>query len=325
MNSSVRNIHAGPMTMGHRYRLQAAILTAMWSYVPMAVCAADAPSVPAGHVHAGHGATRGAAMPWTRYPTLKVMVGGEGRQRRDVTLIPRNVVPVSVDAYASDPQAENYHRQLDYDLIEAKLNQPSAGGFFWLSAREEQADKVLVASTVYYLSERGSKNPTGMFMQQKNMLEIIPQPFPREHTRYRANENWKFLVRFSGQPLAQQNVHLITQNGSHAELVTDVKGMVSVRLPDDFGAGAQAADAGKHSHGRAAADFVLAAERVAGGKTYVTGFNSSYGPDAYAQRSLAMGLGFLLLGMMGATPLLRNRKAAHKDRSASGAVGKQEA
>ena len=48
------------------------------------------------------------------------------------------------------------------------------------------------------------------------------------------------------------------------------------------------------------------------GKTYLTGFNNSYGPDAFDQRSLAAGLGFMLLGMMGAAPLLRNRKMAKK-------------
>jgi len=57
---------------------------------------------------------------------------------------------------------------------------------------------------------------------------------------------------------------------------------------------------------------VLATEHAEGGKTYLTGFNSSYGPDAFDQRSLAMGLGFTLLGMMGAVPLLRQRKAATK-------------
>lgn len=44
----------------------------------------------------------------------------------------------------------------------------------------------------------------------------------------------------------------------------------------------------------------------------MTAFNASYGPDAFDQRSMAMGLGFTLLGMMGAVPLLRQRKAANK-------------
>jgi hypothetical protein len=151
-----------------------------------------------------------------------------------------------------------------------------------------------------------------MFMQQKHELEIIPQPHPREHSRYRANEDWRFLVRFNGQPLPGQIVYLETSNGSMAEFVSDAQGVFVLHVPDDFKAEEKGGQASGHNHGRRGADLVLAAEYTGQGKNYLTAFNSTYGPDAFENRSLAMGLGFTLLGMLGAAPLLRKRRAEHK-------------
>lgn len=250
---------------------------------------------------------------WSSFPRLKMMMGGEGGEHKQVTLMPKNIAPSSVDAYSNDVGAANMHRQLPYDLVLATLDKPATGGFHWISAREEQADKVLVASMVYYMSERGSKDPTAMFMLQKNALEIIPQPFPREHSRYRANEDWQFLVRFNSRPLTQQKVMLETQNGSKTAFMSDAKGIVTVHFPNDFKAGAmQGGMAARNGDRRQSSDFVLAVELVNSKKTYITGFNGSYGPDAFSQRSLALGLGFTFFGMLGATPLLRHRKADKK-------------
>lgn len=274
--------------------------------------------------HAGHVEPAGAAgamaggagrpMVWTAFPTLKTRMSGESRERRVVSVIPQGIVANSIDAYSNDVGDDKGHRQLPLDMAGAKLDKPKAGGFHWLAAREEQGDKVRVASTVYFFTGSGAQNPTAMFMQQKHELEIIPQPYPREHSRYRANEDWKFLVRFNGKPLASHKVLMETANGTRAELVSDAQGVITVHIPDDFKTETRQKAAGGHDHGRRSADFVLAAEQVdyteKGGKSYLTAFNSSYGPDAFDQRSIAMGLGFTLLGMIGAAPLLRHRKQA---------------
>jgi hypothetical protein len=252
----------------------------------------------------------GKSMAWTAYPTLKTRMSGEGRDRRVVTVIPQGIVANSIDAYSNNLKDAKVHRQLPLDMAGAKLDKPESGGFHWLSAREEQADKVRVASTVYFFSDRGAQNPTALFMQQKHELQIIPQPYPREHSRYRANEDWKFLVHFNGKPLASQKVFLETANGTKAELASDAQGVVTIRIPDDFKTEARQNTAGGHEHGRRSSDFVLATEHADGGKSYLTAFNNSYGKDAFDQRSLAMGLGFTLLGMIGAAPLLRQRKNA---------------
>jgi hypothetical protein len=279
-----------------------------------------------GMVHEGTVAeNRTGPAAWTAFPILKTRVSGEGRERRVISVIPQGIVADRVDAFSSDIKDAKGRRQLPIEMAGARLDKPEAGGFHWLAAREEQPGKVVVASTVYFFSDRGGKNPTALFMQQKHELEIIPQPFPREHSRYRANEDWKFLVRFNGTPLANQKVTLETQNGTRSELLSDAKGLVALHIPDDFKPVPQQKAAGGHDHGRHGSDFVLAIEYAEGGKSYVTAFNGSYGPDAFDQRSLAMGLGFTLLGMIGAAPLVRQRKSEKADakRAAPGTTGEE--
>lgn len=245
---------------------------------------------------------------WTAFPTLKTRVSGQGRENRVVTVVPQGMVADSIDVYYSDIRHAEAHRRLPLEMAGAKLGKPAVGGFLWLAAREQRAGEIRVASTVYFSSERGGKNPTAMFMQQKNELEIVPQPYPREHSRYRAGEDWNFIVSFNANPLANRKVLLETLNGSKAEYLSDAMGVISVHIPDDFDAAPAQKAAGNHDHGRRSSDFVLAVEYAENGNNYLTAFNSSYGASALDQRSLAMGLGFTLLGMMGAAPLLRQRK-----------------
>jgi len=257
--------------------------------------------------HAHHAHTMRS---WTELPLLKTKASGESRERMVVSVVPQNIVADAVDAYSNKLADENGRRRLPLDMAGAKLDKPASGGFHWLAAREESGDTVRVASTVYYFGERGAENPTDMFMTQKHELEILPQPYPREHSRYRADEDWKFLVRFQGHPVAGQMVELETQNGTKSAWVSDAQGIVTVHLPDDFKAKAEGEEAGgSHGMGMRGADFVLAVRRADGdGKTYLTAFNAGYGKNAFDQRSIAMGLGFTLLGMLSALPLLRQRR-----------------
>jgi len=274
--------------------------------------------MPAGHDHAAMAGAMGMEgmgrpMAWTDLPILKTKMSGTKREDTVITIVPQNIVAANIDAYSNNLKDENAHRQLAMGMAGAKLDKPATGGFQILSAREEQAESVRVASTVYYFGERGAKNPTAMFMQQKNELEIIPQPYPREHSRYRADEDWKFLVRFKGQPLVNQKVALETSNGSKVETLTDAAGVLTLHIPDDFKPVEGKKEGASHDHGmRRGADLVLATEYVEGGKTYLTAFNSTYGADAYDKRNLAMGLGFALLGMASAAPLLRQKKTEKK-------------
>jgi hypothetical protein len=255
---------------------------------------------------------------WTQLPLLKARMKGQDMASRSVSMQPQNIAADAVEAWSNNLEDANSHRQLPMEMGGAPLDKPATGGFQMLTAREVQGDSVRVASTVHYFGERGGKNPTAMFDQVKHELEIVPQPYPREHSRYRANEDWQFAVRFKGQPLAGQKVMLETSNGSRAEFMTDTRGVVKVHVPDDFSAETEQSKG--ESHGmRRGADFVLAASHADGSLQYLTAFNSGYGEDAYTNRSLAMGLGFMLVGMLGAAPLLRQRKAAAKKEESANA------
>jgi hypothetical protein len=280
-----------------------------------------------GHPHGEHanmpgmngGSMMARPVSWTQLPLLKTRMSGESRETMVTTVVPQNIVANGIDAFSNNLKDDGARRQLPLEMAGAKLDKPANGGFHWLAAREESIDAVHIASTVYSFGERSPKDPTAMFMQQKHELEIIPSPFPREHSRYRANEDWKFIVHFNGQPLVGQKVVLETQNGSKAEWVSDAQGVVTVHVPDDFKPEEVKPEAGKHSHGMPGADFVLATEHAANGKTYLTAFNGSYGKNAFDKRSLEMGLGFTLLGMLGAVPLLRKRNTEKKNQETGNA------
>ena len=46
----------------------------------------------------------------------------------------------------------------------------------------------------------------------------------------------------------------------------------------------------------------------------MTAFNSSYGPNAFDKRSFTLGMGFVVLGMLGAVPLLFQRNTGSRSR-----------
>lgn len=179
------------------------------------------------------------------------------------------------------------------------------GNYHWLQAVEESALGVTTASTVHYFAAPGPA-PTAMLLAPKAELEIIPQPLPREHSRYRAGETWSFLVRFWGEPLANTDVRLKTSGGARREYRTDERGVAHVHFPVD---GTSEAHAGGHDHGRPEQHrFVLSVDmKGADGRRYLTTFNHNYGPPAGAGRSLPLGLGFLALGGLIALPLAMRR------------------
>lgn len=181
-----------------------------------------------------------------------------------------------------------------------------SGNYHWLQATENSELGIITASTAHYFSAPGQA-PTAMLQLPKTELEIVPQPLPREHWRYRAGETWEFLVRFQGEPLKDAEVRLKTSGGARREYRTDERGIARVYFPLD---GAGEAHAGGHDHGRSQQDrFVLTVDlKGPDGRRYLTAFNHHYGPPASAGRSLPFGLGFLALGGLIALPLAMRRK-----------------
>lgn len=189
-----------------------------------------------------------------------------------------------------------------------RVSAGKVGNYHWLQATEASQVGVVTASTAHYFSNPGPA-PTAMLHLAKADLEIVPQPLPREHWRYRAGETWEFLIRFKGEPVRDMGVRLETSAGTQQVFRTDGEGVLRVTFPADV---ANEAPKGGHDHGRGGQNrFVLAVGLTdQDGRYYLTGFNHVYGAaaDADANRSLAAGLGFLALGGLVAVPLVVRRK-----------------
>lgn len=267
------------------------------------------PSAEASAAPGGRPSGRPAARDWTKQP---VLLGKPDRNdRAAAVLMPRGLSPASVTVYAADGPAER--RKTDYPAgaegarIESAA--PKVGNYHWVVAREEGADAVRVASTVWYFANPGD-SPKDLLGVPKHELEIVPAPLPREHRSYREAEKWRFLVRFNGQPLAGQAVVLETEFGSRSTAVTDRGGHATVVFPRDLRPAQTAEGEGGEPRGRGR--FVLATEKEEGGKRYLTAFNYTYTQDPERSRSLAWGVAFGVLGMAAATPLLRRRPQNNK-------------
>jgi len=200
------------------------------------VCSAVVWATPAmaQYDHAGNGAQPQARPPaareWTRLPVLApAMTRGE---RHVATLRPAGLEVAEVMVFAAGGPDER--RRVAYPVADAgaKIESaaPKVGNYHWVVAREESGTEVRVATTAWYFSNPGPA-PTDMLAQPKHELEIVPQPLPREHAGYREAEEWRFLVRWNGAPLANQPVTLETEFGSRSSYVSDVQGRFIVLRP----------------------------------------------------------------------------------------------
>ncbi|MEZ5617556.1 MAG: hypothetical protein R3E40_04675 [Rhodocyclaceae bacterium] len=254
---------------------------------------------------------RPARSEWTRQPLLLPGKNPRG-ERATAQLRTQGIAAAALTVFA--PEGPEARRRADYPVGEdgARIApvDPKIGNYHWVIAREESADSIKVASTAWYFGNPGD-SPKELLKLAKHELEIVPEPLPREHGRYRESEKWRFLVRLNGAPLAGQPLLLETEFGSRATFLTDAAGIATVLFPRDFRPAAQG-EGGQGGHGRRYAKFVLSTEKEADGRRYLTAFNLSYGEDADRNKSLGWGAAFGLIGMLAATPLLRRRKGDQK-------------
>jgi hypothetical protein len=247
-----------------------------------------------------------AGREWTRQPLLLPAMARRG-ERTAAVLKPRGIEAANVTVFAPEGPAER--RRVDYpvDADGARIESatPKIGNYHWVIARAETPEEVRVASTAWYFANPGD-SPKALLTEPKNELEIVPAPLPREHGSYRESEKWNFIVRFDSKPLANQPLTLETEFGSRTTFLTDRDGVATVLFPRDFKSVADKGEGG--GHGPRRAKFVLATEKEAAGRHYLTAFNLAYGQDADRDRSLGWGAAFGLIGMLAATPLLRRRK-----------------
>lgn len=251
-------------------------------------------------------AQRPVSRPWTTQPLLLPGRAARG-ERSAATLQPQGIAAANITVFAAEGPADR--RKLDYPVEAAGARfasvTPQIGNYHWVVAREEHPDEVRVASTAWYFGNPGD-SPKDLLKESRHELEIVPAPLPREHGSYRESEKWSFLVRFNGHPLPKHAVRLETEFGSRSAFLTDATGHATVLFPRDF----RPPEGKTEGHGPRRAKFVLSAEKEDNGRKYLTAFNYVYGQDADRDRSIGWGAAFGLIGMIAATPLLRQRKAS---------------
>lgn len=267
------------------------------------------PANGAEHDHGQHGMH---AVSWTEQPIL--LAQQKGRNSKIVRLINGQADQVTV--FASSVQENGIlHKNWRVSKngegfsISAKNG---VGGYHWLAVRQVSGKMVRVASTMIYFS-MPAPAPTTMLQQPKNSLEIVPHPMPREHGHYRAGETWPFLLRFDGHPLANTTLSLQSEQGGAFAAISNHQGIAMITFPQEFiinppPATTKTPKQQESHHQRPKANFVLTANHSAEGKQYQTAFNHDYRPGPFYNKSLLTGFGFMFLGMLMATPLLRKTK-----------------
>ena len=258
--------------------------------------------------HAGHGphgaSAKLKAPNWTYNP---ILIATGRYSRKGATYQAFNMHAMEADYVVSfhdrdddDLNAATYKMNIE-DSGKVSLKMEEDGGYYLVRVIGHGPEgEEAIASTFKYFSKPGPA-PRDLLNAKRPGFEIVPAILPREHSRFRENQTWPFRVRLNGNPVSHATVLLETSNKSKLEFITDDDGVAQVTLPDDF------PDIPKDqwSHGRPpASKFVLS---VRDGALLAT-FNGDYSLDAYGNKNLWAGVGFAVLGMVVAVPLVRRRK-----------------
>lgn len=266
--------------------------------LPLCLLAAMlAGTAPARAQHSGHDMAPPAApsSSWTTLPL--VQVNGRGANGAEITTA--NGAPSVVTVVP--PKGDSTAPALNGGIATFK---PAVGNYHLVRSVETCEAHVATAVTAVYFANPGPA-PTGILRQAAPDLTIMPERLPREHGAYRAGEDWRFVVRFNGQPFPGAKVRFETSNGTKTEFRSGLDGGVTVTFPDDFPPRNERPPEG---HGRPTqAQFVIAAIDQTGAVQHLGAFNYTYRPGAFDGSSLWAGAGFAALGMIAAVPFLRRR------------------
>jgi len=256
--------------------------------------------------HARHGdMPKGPMAPdWTAYP---VLASGGGFSRSGAKFQAFNMHAMDAASYASfDGQtAEDLNTATQSLAVDENgavaVKSGAKGGYYILRVTGHgPGGEEATATTLKYFSNPGPA-PRDLLNIARPGFEIMPAVLPREHSHYRENETWAFKVRMDGKPMAGLAVVMETSNGSKSEYVTQSDGSVDVTFPGDF----KDIPKDQWRHGSPPASKFVVAVRDGG---LLATYNDSYNLDAYGDKNVWAGIGFAMLGMIAAVPLVRRRK-----------------
>lgn len=150
----------------------------------------------------------------------------------------------------------------------------------------------------FMFGKPSKQSPDKLVKAVKSDLEIMPDPFPREHYRYYSGHTWSFVLRLRGKPLPGIETGLQTENGTQLHGISDAAGRVTFRLPDDF------PDIAPGERDSRSAEFAVNAATEADGIRYETLLSARYHVNPSHWQSTpwgvaAAGLGILAGGLAG--------------------------
>ena len=254
--------------------------------------------------HAGHGGHAPSAPSAPKWTSLPMLVGAS---RFSPKYQAYNMHAMEGQTYASyDGEGEDALAATTQPLSIGDsggfaVKAGGSGGYYLVRVMGHgPSGEIATAMTLKYFSQPGPA-PRDLLNASRSGFEIAPAVLPREHGHYREDETWPFIVRMDGNPVAGAKVALETSNGTKAEFITGADGIAQVTLPVDF----QDIPKEEWNHGRPPySKFVLA---VRDGGLLAT-YNDSYAMHAYGSKDVMTGIGFAVLGMALAAPLVLRRK-----------------
>jgi hypothetical protein len=158
----------------------------------------------------------------------------------------------------------------------------------------------------YTFGPPSKRSPSELAAAVKTEFEIVPDPIPREHYRYHADQTWGFILRLHGEPVPNLAVALESENGTRLASQTDQNGRVTFHLPDDF------ADIVEGERDRRSTPFAIMAETSDNGVGYQTMLTSEYRMTPSHWQSTELGLMMAGIGLITGGLIGRVRKEGKK-------------
>lgn len=168
-----------------------------------------------------------------------------------------------------------------------------------VATREQEGLTEVALHYLYFNGRPADKTPSALVQKEKAVLEIVPDPLPREHWRYLSGAPVRFLLRYRGEPLPHHPVSLYTSNGTLLEGRTGADGRWSASLPDDF----TGVRPGRRNN--RPGDFVVRTALETAGRAYRTTLNASYSVNPSHWQSMGLGGAVLAGGFLTGLVVLR--------------------
>lgn len=188
------------------------------------------------------------------------------------------------------PNLTQQEGALKKGVITPKINM---GGYYALSAAYSDTNSSNFA--IRYLSANGKPvdiSPSKLTNTPKNILEIIPEPLPREHDRYTATKEYMFRVVYDNKPFSGAELYFEGANGVRSAFLANQNGVARIVLPNDF--------SNVQPDKKQSGEFILFVARGDKDNLATSTFSAPYYPDPNDwYQSQTLGFGGVLLGFLG--------------------------